>query len=125
MTTGLTGQVRLDGGLGAFADEALVQVAGKVPLADQVAAQVGAASGIPLDQALGLTVTVELPGTVTSTNGTTAGGSVTWSPSLADGLATPLQAETLQEDAAGPAGQPRGALDGLGPRRLLRRRCSP
>ena len=99
VTTGLTGQVRLDGGLGAFADEALVQVAGKVPLADQVAAQV-AASGVPLDQALGLTVTVELPGTVTSTNGTAAGGSVTWSPSLADGLATPLQAETLQEDTA-------------------------
>ena len=95
VTTEMTGQVRLDGGVGAFADDALVQVAGKVPLADQVAA-----SGVPLDQALGLTVTVELPGTVTGTNGTAAGGSVTWSPSLADGVATPLQAEALQEDTA-------------------------
>ena len=57
VTSDLTGEVRLDGGLGAFADQALVQVAGKVPLADQVAA-----SGVPLDQALGLTVTVDLPG---------------------------------------------------------------
>ena len=39
VTTDVTGEVRLDGGLAAFADEALVQVAGKVPLADQVAAQ--------------------------------------------------------------------------------------
>ena len=74
VTSDLTGEVRLDGGLGAFADQALVQVAGKVPLADQVAA-----SGVPLDQALGLTVTVDLPGTVTATNGTRAGGEVTWS----------------------------------------------
>jgi hypothetical protein len=95
VTTGMTGEVRLDGGVGAFADEALVQVAGKVPLADQVAA-----SGVPLDQALGLTVTVELPGTVTTTNGTAVGGSVTWTPSLAEGVATPLEAEALQEDAA-------------------------
>jgi hypothetical protein len=95
VTTGLTGQVRLDGGVGAFADEALVQVAGKVPLADQVAA-----SGVPLDQALGLTVTVELPGTVTATNGTAAGGSVTWSPSLTEGVASALQAEARQEDTA-------------------------
>ena len=99
MTTGLTGEVRLDGGVAAFADEALVQVAGKVPLAEQVAAQ-AAAGGVPLEQALGLTVTVELPGTVTGTNGTAAGGSVTWTPSLTDGVATPLQAEALQEDTA-------------------------
>jgi hypothetical protein len=99
VTTGVTGQVLLEGGVGAFADEALVQVAGKVPLAEQVAAQ-AAAGGVPLEQALGLTVTVDLPGTVTATNGTAAGGSVTWTPSLADGVATPLQAETLQEDTA-------------------------
>jgi hypothetical protein len=95
VTTGMTGQVRLDGGLGAFADEALVQVAGKVPLAEQVAA-----SGVPLDQALGLTVTVEMPGTVTATNGTAAGGSVTWTPTLTEGVATPLEAAALQEDTA-------------------------
>jgi hypothetical protein len=95
VTTAMTGEVRLDGGVGAFADEALVQVAGKVPLADQVAA-----SGVALDQALGLTVTVELPGTVTTTNGTAVGGSVTWTPSLAEGVATSLEAQALQEDTA-------------------------
>ena len=95
VTSNLTGEVRLDGGLGAFADQALVQVAGKVPLADQVAA-----SGVPLDQALGLTVTVDLPGTVTSTNGTRGGGEVTWSPPLAEGQSTPLSASARKVDTA-------------------------
>jgi hypothetical protein len=94
VTSGLTGEVRLDGGVGAFADQALVQVAGgKVPLADRVAA-----SGVPLDQALGLTVAVDLPGRVTSTNGTIAGGEVTWSPALAEGQSTPLQASARKVD---------------------------
>jgi len=95
VTSNLTGEVRLDGGLGAFADQALVQVAGKVPLADQVAA-----SGVPLDQALGLTVTVDLPGTVTATNGTRAGGEVTWSPPLAEGQSTALSASAQKVDTA-------------------------
>ena len=95
VTSNLTGEVRLDGGLGAFADQTLVQVAGKVPLADQVAA-----SGVPLDQALGLTVTVDLPGTVTATNGTRAGGEVTWSPPLAEGQSTPLSASARKVDTA-------------------------
>ncbi len=72
-----------------------MQVAGKVPLADQVAA-----SGVPLDQALGLTVTVDLPGTVTATNGTRAGGEVTWSPPLAEGQSTPLSADARKVDTA-------------------------
>ena len=86
--------------MAAFADEALVQVAGKVPLAEQVAAQ-AAAGGVPLEQALGLTVTVDAAGhRHGAPTGTAAGGSVTWTPSLADGVATPLQAEALQEDTA-------------------------
>jgi LppM domain len=95
VTSNVTGEVRLDGGLGAFADQALVQVAGKVPLADQVAA-----SAVPLDQALGLTVTVDLPGTVTATNGTRAGGEVTWSPPLVEGQSTPLSASARKVDTA-------------------------
>jgi hypothetical protein len=94
VSSDVTGEVRLDGGLAAFADDALVQLAGKVPLADQVAA-----SGVPLDQALGLTVTVDLPGPVTATTGAVADGTVTWTPALVEGQATPLQASAVQEDA--------------------------
>lgn len=95
VTTALAGEVRLDGGLAAFADDALVQVAGKVPLADQIAA-----SGVPLDQALGLTVTVDAPGQVTATTGTAADGVVTWAPPLVEGQSTPLQLTAVQQDTA-------------------------
>jgi hypothetical protein len=95
LTSDVAGEVRLVGGMAAFADDALVQVAGKVPLADQVAA-----SGVPLDQALGLTVSVTLPGDVTAANGTADGGTVTWTPSLVDGQVTRLQATAVQEDTA-------------------------
>jgi LppM domain len=95
VTSEVAGEVRLDGGIGAFADQALVQVAGKVPLADQVAA-----SGVPIEHAMGLTVTVDLPGRVTSTNGTRAGGEVTWSPPLVAGQSTPLQATARRVDTA-------------------------
>ena len=91
VTTELTGEARLDGGLGAFADDALVQVAGKVPLADQLA--------VPLDQALGLTITVDAPGQVTTTTGTVSGGAVTWTPPLAEGQSTRLQVTAVREDA--------------------------
>ncbi|HEY8058130.1 MAG TPA: hypothetical protein VID94_05230 [Acidimicrobiales bacterium] len=95
VTTDLAGEVRLDGGLAAFADDALVQVAGKVPLADQIAA-----SGVPLDQALGLTLTVDVPGQVTATTGTTADGAITWAPPLVEGQSTPLQLTAVQHDTA-------------------------
>jgi hypothetical protein len=93
VTTDVTGDVRLDGGVAAFADDALIKVAGKVPLADQVAA-----SGVPVDQAISLTVTVNAPGTMQASGGSTTGGRVTWRPVLADGRSTPLHATAVQED---------------------------
>ena len=93
VTTDVGGEVRLDGGAAAFADDALVQVAGQVPMADQLAA-----SGVPLEQAVSLTVTVTAPGTMTATGGSTAGGHVTWTPTLAEGQSTVLQATALEED---------------------------
>ena len=95
VTTQVTGEVRLDGGLAAFADDALVQVAGGVPLAAQVAE-----SGVPLEQALGLTVTVTAPGEITETTGTADGGTVIWTPPLAEGVVTPLRATAIEEDRA-------------------------
>jgi hypothetical protein len=93
VTTDVAGEARLDGGVAAFADDALVKVAGQVPLADQVAA-----SGVPLDQAISLTVTVDAPGTMRAPGGTATGGRVTWRPTLADGHSTPLQATAVLED---------------------------
>ena len=95
VTTELNGEVRLDGGLAAFADDALVQVAGKVPLADQIAA-----TGVPLDQALGLTLTVDAPGQVAATTGTVADGAITWVPPLVEGQSTSLQLTAVQQDTA-------------------------
>jgi LppM domain len=95
VTTEVSGEARLDGGVAAFADDALVQVAGKIPLAEQVAA-----SGVPFDQAVGLTVTVSAPGRMSSTTGSTSGGTVTWTPTLAEGQSTSLQAIALKEDRA-------------------------
>jgi hypothetical protein len=93
VSSSLTGSAQLTGGLAAFSDDALVQaLGGGTPLANLVAS--------PVDQVLGLTVTARLPGRVTSSNGTVAADrtSVTWKPSLADGVATPLEARFEQTD---------------------------
>jgi LppM domain len=95
VTTEISGEARLDGGVAAFADDALVQVAGKVPLAAQVAA-----SGVPLDQAVSLTVTVTAPGRMTATTGSAVGGTVTWKPRLVEGQSTPMPATAVDEDRA-------------------------
>jgi hypothetical protein len=82
-----TGSVQVTGGLAAFSDDALVQaLGGSTPLANQVTQ--------PLDQVLSLTVTARLPGHVTAANGTVAPdqAAVSWHPSLADAVTTPLEA---------------------------------
>jgi hypothetical protein len=93
VSSSFTGSAQLTGGLAAFSDDALVQaLGGNTPLANLVAS--------PVDQVLGLTVTARLPGRVTSANGTVAadGASVTWQPSLVDGVATPMEARFEQTD---------------------------
>jgi hypothetical protein len=93
VSSSFTGSAQLTGGLAAFSDDALIQaLGGSTPLANLVAS--------PVDQVLGLTVTARLPGRVTSSNGTVGadGASVTWKPSLADAVATPLEARFEQAD---------------------------
>jgi hypothetical protein len=93
VTSSFTGSSQLTGGLAAFSDDALVQaLGGGTPLANLVAQ--------PVDQVLGLTVTARLPGRITTTNGTPGADrtSVSWKPSLADGVATPMEARFEQTD---------------------------
>ncbi len=101
VTTEISGQARLDGGVAAFADDALVKLAGRVPLASEVAA-----SGVPLDQGFRVTLTVTGPGAATSTNGAPGPvGSVSWKPSTAEGRSTPIQATFVREDTAAKRGR--------------------
>jgi hypothetical protein len=96
VTTEVRGESKLDGGVTAFADDALVKLSGQVPLAQQVAE-----SGVPVEQAVSVTLIVTGPGSVTTANGTTAEGrSVTWTPSLAPGRSTPLQVTFVRKDRA-------------------------
>ncbi len=71
----LSGDARLDGGIETLSDAALIAtLEGKVPLAELA----------PADLADGLSVslTASAPGTVTTTTGTVAAGSVSWTPDL-------------------------------------------
>jgi hypothetical protein len=93
VTSSFTGSSQLTGGLAAFSDDGLVQaLGGGTPLANLVAQ--------PVDQVLGLTVTARLPGRITTTNGAVAPDrtSVSWKPSLADGVATPMEARFERAD---------------------------
>lgn len=96
VTSGFSGRVLLEGGLEAFADPELVAALGGVPLADLVT--------VPLDEALGLTVSVSLPGepvdgSVGATDGSTT--SWTWAASVAEGVETTMAATAvLTDDAA-------------------------
>lgn len=79
----LSTTARLDGGIEAFADTALVQAAGGVPF-------VGSSVG---PEALGLTVSVALPGEVAAPGATIVdGGRATWTAPLGPGQATVVSA---------------------------------
>jgi len=99
LTTTMNGSVQLDGGVAAFADDALVKLAGRVPFAQQVAA-----SGVPIDKGLSVTLTMSAPGSVTTTNGTSgagpSGASVSWTPPLTAGQSMPVNATFVKKDAA-------------------------
>jgi hypothetical protein len=88
------GTVQLDGGLAAFADDALVGALGKVPLSEVVT--------VPVEEGLHLTVTAVLPGAMTS-NGSSpsaasTGTTTSWTPSLSEGVATPMLATSVLTD---------------------------
>lgn len=71
-TINLTGTLRIDG-LAAFADPDVLAAVGATPYARQV----DASSASPTE-AVGITIRAELPGKVTSPNGTVKSGAVSW-----------------------------------------------
>jgi hypothetical protein len=86
------GTVQLEGGLAAFADDALTSLVGGPPLGDRVTEE-------QLASGFAVRVVVRLPGTVGSTNGTVASdGTVTWAPALAGGAATAMHADAALVD---------------------------
>lgn len=89
--TTFEGAVHLEGGLEAFADTALAELLGDVPLGDVVT--------VPLDQGLQLVVTAVLPGDLVATTGTQLdAGTARWDPPLADGAVTVLEATAVERD---------------------------
>ncbi len=62
----LSGGARIENGLASFADPDLLASVGATPYADSIAA-----AGLAPDQVLGLTFSINMPGTVTGTTGTT------------------------------------------------------
>lgn len=69
----LTGTLEVNGGLEAFADDAALKLLGGAPYQRQVTG-----SGLDLGKAVGIEFTAVLPGTLVSTTGTAADGTVTW-----------------------------------------------
>lgn len=97
-TAALAGRAQLDGGPAAFGDEGLVGLlGGKQPFADRL--------DRPLEDALHLTVTAELPGFVSASDGTISADrrTITFEPVLAEGVATSLTGTWVTRD--------QGALD--------------
>jgi hypothetical protein len=90
VTTTFTGTARLDGGVAAFADQALIDLAGGPPFEADAGPDPGAA--------IGLTVQVRAPGSVLETTGEIDGSTVTWQPNLSAGASTELRAAWEERD---------------------------
>ena len=94
--TSFAGNAALDGGIGAFGDDALVgALGGQAALANRV-------TGDPAE-GFALTITASLPGRAVSNTGSGSNGghTVTWIPDLHAGAATDLKASfSLSDDAA-------------------------
>lgn len=84
VTVAFDGTLRVDGGLVAFADPELLAAVGATPYADDIAE-----AGLRPADAVTVTVRGRFPGTVSSTNGTVEGGTITWSVPI-DGTSLPL-----------------------------------
>ena len=96
VTVTLDGAGRVDAGLAAFADPDLLAAVGATPYAEDIAA----ASESP-SEALSLTFTASLPGTVDSTTSVADDGSLTW-PIPLDGTSVPFTTtSTATSDSGG------------------------
>jgi hypothetical protein len=90
----VTGAVQWEGGLAAFSDSALTGLLGHAPLEQEVAA-----SGVAAEDALALTVSVKLPGSVDGNGQKTADGVVTWNPAMRGGSRTEFEAHSRVIDS--------------------------
>lgn len=88
VTFTLDGAGRVDAGLAAFADPDLLGTVGATPYAADIAE-----ASLSPTQALSLTFTASLPGTVDSTTSTAEDGSLTWAIPL-DGTSVPFATTT-------------------------------
>jgi hypothetical protein len=92
-TVELTGSLRIDGGLTAFADTDLLQQVGAVPYSDQIAA-----AGLNPADAVGIQFAFSAPGDLVSATGTLSNGTASWTVPL-DG--TQLDVQTTASQSGG------------------------
>lgn len=96
VSNAIVGDLRLTDGFAAFADSDLVAaVGGTLPFGDQIEA-----SGLSPDQAMAVTLRIDLPGELVESSGTeVADGVFEWAPAL-DGSTTSVEAVTVQRPAS-------------------------
>lgn len=80
----VSGKLEVNGGLAAFADDATIKLLGDAPYADELAA-----SGLDLGKAVGITFTMQLPGTIDSTTGVQQDKVIKWQVPM-DGSSTDI-----------------------------------
>lgn len=91
VTYSLDGTLVLTDGIEAFADAEVMELVGEVPYADALAEQ-----GLTLDEVLGITLSVQLPGEVRKSTGTEVDGALTWTVPL-DGSSQSLVTTSVEE----------------------------
>jgi hypothetical protein len=91
VTYSVDGALVLTDGLEAFTDREMVDLVGEVPYADELAER-----GLTLDEVIGITFSVQLPGEVRKSTGTVADGALTWTVPL-DGSSQSLVTTSVDE----------------------------
>jgi hypothetical protein len=96
VTSSLSGVGRVDSGLAVFTDPELLAAVGAAPYAEQIAA-----AGLSPTQAVGITLRVDLPGSVEESSADPEGEELSWLVPL-DGTSVPISASSrlsLEGDA--------------------------
>ena len=95
VSNAVIGNLQLVDGFAAFSDSDLTAAVGGQPFAEQIAA-----SGVTPQQALSLTLRLQLPGELVQSSGTEVSeGVFEWQPAM-DGSATAVEAVTVQRPAS-------------------------
>ncbi|HET9442689.1 MAG TPA: hypothetical protein VFO65_05155, partial [Acidimicrobiales bacterium] len=110
--TSLRGTVDLARGLAAFGDEELTAALGGLPLGVSEE-ELERALGVPVAQAFGLQVAVDLPGRTTTNAPTRAGSAAVWAPRLGEQVVIEATAEGWDLGTALPLGVALSGAAGL------------